>query len=200
MKQITLINKIILCAILLMTISCSQDKDSALYTAEKLLEKEAQMHPVNDFPGKIPMNIGGLGDIVLNPDQHTWQDLDRYYREELPKYEGEHFYENLKSKLFFHLIEQFRIDEEADIESVSYYTREQFASDFLVAPHLFVRCLERMRSEGAYPPHIMRRHVFHKYHDLMNKIAQRDDPEGFLERFGYRYEALRKFKVEVMSN
>lgn len=50
--------------------------------------------------------------------------------------------------LFYHLIEQFKLDEQNDFQSLDFYVNEQMKAGLLTEPQLFVRCLRQMEKIG----------------------------------------------------
>ncbi|TVR88929.1 MAG: hypothetical protein EA411_03705 [Saprospirales bacterium] len=182
--------------VLLVTVmACQSDQNDTLLSIEEDLTSEARISPSSDFPGKVPADLS-FWDVVLHPQDHSWEDLDDYFRNDLPKHKGEEYYSNLESVLFSHLIGQFNIDREADLETVLFYTKRQFQRDFLAEPELFVRCLERLDEDG-YSPRFLAPYVIGVHDRLMKTISEMDDPDAYLVKHGHKYHTLEQFEAEL---
>ncbi len=159
------------------------------------LVKAQELPPVDDFPGKIPIELD-FWDIVLQPDEHSWEDLDEYFRNELPKYEGKHFYDNLESVIFSHLIDQFELDKKADTETVEFYVQRLHKRNFLSHPEGYVRCLKRLYDEG-YTPRQLAPYTIGVYDRWMENIAYMDNLNEYLLNHGHKFNPLKEFEEKL---
>ena len=124
--------------------SCGSQEPNALDSA-KTDKFASDMQSESRPKGAIPSDIG-LDEIGLEPTHHTWQDLDRFYKKVVlntPKEKD--YYSNLKNKTFFYLIEGYKINEKADLETVEFYINEQVNTYYLVQPQSLSKCLARMK-------------------------------------------------------
>jgi hypothetical protein len=116
--------------------------------------KENAVQPVNDQVrenataptqalGVVPSDIG-LHDIVLNPSQHNWNDLDVFYKKVVLSHQGKHYFNNLKKMTISHLVNDFSMLKYADVATIEFYIDEQRTLD-LVDPIVFRNSLLKMR-------------------------------------------------------
>lgn len=133
--------------LILVCVSCKNDSSTEIL--EYTLDSSVAQTASQDSPGKIPSDLS-YWTIVLDPTNHDWRDLDAWYKEELPKHKGAAYYHNLQSVLFFHLIDQFKLDEKADYATVEYYIKEQLNFGYQYEPDVYVKCLKRLERDGVY--------------------------------------------------
>lgn len=101
--------------------------------------------------GGIPSDIG-FKEIAFDTANHTWRDLDNYYRQViLVKYADRDFTNNLKNVCIIHLVETYKMNEKADLATVEFYINEQANFPYLVSPERFMRCLNRMKGHWDEP-------------------------------------------------
>ncbi len=132
--------------------SCT--KDTKLVYATKMAENEAKMAQLTEDTklnstkrpkGAVPSDIG-FDEIAIDSEHHTWKDLDKYYKEViLVQHLDKDYTSNLKNRAFFHLIEGYKMNEKADLETVAFYINEQANMPFLAHPKTLSLCLVRMK-------------------------------------------------------
>ncbi len=132
--------------------SCT--KDTKLAHKTKMAEKEAKMaqfaedtklNSTKRPKEAVPSDIG-LEEIAPDPEHHTWKDLDKYYKEViLVQHLDKDYTSNLKNRTFFHLIEGYKMNEKADLETIEFYINEQAKMPYLAQPKMLSLCLERMK-------------------------------------------------------
>src|SRR5687767_3050701 len=156
---------------------------------ENALLGDVRVAETESAPGIVPANLS-LYDITHFPETHTWEDIDKWYREELPKHEGKQYYNNLRQMLFYHLIEQFKLDEEGDFKSLDFYVNEQLNAGLLAEPLLFVRCLKQMEKTGNTK--YLVQNATNKYRMDMALLEQQPSMKKVLLP---KYEALNEYIV-----
>lgn len=146
--------------------------------------------------GVIPSDIG-LNQIALNPGQYTWKDLDNFYRTVVLKHSAETYFVSLQKATIGHLVNQFNLLENADLNTIEFYVNEQITFD-LVDPEVFIKSLERMK--GNWPNEKIKDIAQKKYRDAMNFIkGGLADPNSFLEKNASRFNAINDFANSLAS-
>ncbi len=142
--------------------------------------------------GQIPSDIG-LHDIVLHPEDHSWKELDSYYRNEvLIKHHNEDYFENLKNAAFWHLIEQFKMLEQADPETIAFYVNQQLQAKRINNIDIFLMSLEKLK--GVWSNEKIAHAAMSRYQKNIDYInANFQYPTKELERTGYDLNKLTKY-------
>lgn len=73
--------------------------------------------------GKVPAE-NPLLEIASMPSHHTWRDVDRFYRETLPRYAGTDYYSSLRHMALIHLVNPFQFQQHADRKTLEFYFGE----------------------------------------------------------------------------
>jgi len=89
--------------------------------------------------------MADLNRIIFNPSQHSWSDIDRYYRESLPDRKGSPHYEELKFNCIWHLFKQFNLSEEGGQPELEFYYREISRMDWYGDVRVTALCLEGLK-------------------------------------------------------
>lgn len=77
----------------------------------------------NQSNGVLPMD-NPVTTMAMRPDIYTWKDLDKLFKETVPGYEKEPYFENLKKVAIYHMVKDFSMCSSADNETIAFYTKE----------------------------------------------------------------------------
>ncbi|MDZ4683271.1 MAG: hypothetical protein SH848_06565 [Saprospiraceae bacterium] len=143
-------------------------------------------------PGVVPSDIG-LSEITLDPDHHTWKDLDDFYKNVVLKKTEESYFSNLQKTTIWHLVEQFGILEKADFQTISYYLEEQRKIN-LVDGEVFAKCLEKMK--GRWMNDAIKLVGMQQYEKSKAYAEANFSPE-FWEKHGMKFEKIKEVAQSV---
>lgn len=182
-------NVIIILALGLMTACASQTNgvEETLRPSSDVAQPPFQEDD-NQKPAEIPPNIPALDKIVFFPKNHTWQDLDQFYREEMPKHEGLPYYENLQNIFFYHLNKQFNLCEEANPEKVAFYIEEQAKMNYVLNFKEFTKCL--LSLEGYWSNakiKALAKEVLQKGMKVIENFPKEKQSKIFMNEYGIIY-------------
>lgn len=139
--------------------------------------------------GTVPSDLS-FYEIVLNPQFHSWVDLDRWYKEQLPLHKDKDYYRSLEAMLFGHLVRDFNIDTDADFETVQYYINKQVEFGPLPQPEYLVRCFKRWENHSS--SRFLYQAAFGKYYkDIKDIEAKPDSP--YKQVLASRYDIFRQY-------
>lgn len=175
--------------------SCTQDMEQTEATVpqeEITVNLNSDEQSTEKPPSIVPSDIG-LNAIVLD-SQSVWQDLDRFYKHELPKHENKAYYNNLKNMLFFHLIRQFEIIKNADKETLAFYTEEQAKMDFINDYTIMRDCLAGLT--GYWKIEKIRQMAVDVHDKNIKYITNNfSEPDSYLSKKGYDLRSLSNLSV-----
>lgn len=167
-------------------------KDAQKVTSNNVRANSA--NSVESAPGVVPSDIG-LNEIVLHPSDHTWKDLDQFYRTVVLNHQQDSYFISLKKMTINSLIMQFDLLEKADLKTIEFYIHEQETLD-LVYPEVFVKSLERMK--GHWSNEKIRHLALKKYSDGISFIKNNlKDPDSFMKENGSKFEAIKSFAESI---
>jgi len=154
------------------------------------IKKNVQPPSNNDEPNppEIPPNIPSLEKIIFFPKDHSWKDLDEFYREEMPKHEGLPYYENLQNIFFYHLSTQFSLCEEANQERIAFYLEEQAKLNYVVNFREYSKCLLALQGYWTNAKiKSMAHEVFTKGLKVINKLPSDKQSKLFMKEYEMSY-------------
>ena len=146
--------------------------------------------PQSKAPGVIPPGVG-LNEIVNLPEQHTWRDLDAYYREQLPAFYGTDYYNNLRELVLFHMVNPFHFEKEAGKEVLEYYFNEMQQVD-LMNPDAFLAVAASLFLNG-WTKEQVRAAAADRFEKNRKVFSTFDDPETALKKYAEKHERLKRF-------
>lgn len=164
--------------------ACNSNND---YVDSPLRSEET---PKAKAPGVIPKDVG-LSEIITLPTQHTWRDLDEYYRDKLPEFYREDYYDNLRESVLFHLVFPFRFQEQADKETIEYYFGEMQQVG-LMDPDAFLTVAARMFLNG-WTKEQVRAAAKERYDKNLEVFASLNNPQQALDKYGAKHDKLQRF-------
>lgn len=166
--------------IVISLISCSQEKTEA----------------VTRVQGVIPSNIG-LYEIILDTENKTWRDLDFYYKNEvLKKHQDSDYFQSLSNTVFGHLVNEFKMLEEADTETLEFYINDQMKLGFINNPLNFLVTLDKLEPVwGKSKLKDIAQARYDKNIDYINTHFA--DPQKGLEHFGTRNRLLLGYASQL---
>jgi len=172
---------------LLVLIACNKEFDST-----DLKTDDFETTVGTRVNGQIPGDIG-LNDIVLHAHNHTWKDLDAYYRTEvLHTHANTDYFKNLKNVVYWHLITQFKMLEDADVEVIEYYVKEQLETKLIVNIDIFLMSLDKL--EGVWSDEQLADAALNRYHKNVHYIDNNfQDPKAYYEKVIYDLNKLSKY-------
>ncbi len=94
--------------------------------------------------GQIPSDNPATMMAIEN-EKYTWKDLDQYYRTDMQKEKDQGYFKNLKNSTFGHLVNIFKIAEQAPDNVIAYYVEEQSAMPYTPYSNEFVTCLKALK-------------------------------------------------------
>ena len=159
--------------------------------------------PLNDklitetiAPGIVPSGVG-LNDLVLNPDDHNWKDLDAFYKNIVPEHIGKSYHGNLKKMVIVHLVNQFDLLEHAEIETIEYYVNEQRRLN-LIDPNVFMKSISKMK--GKWTNEQIREIAADEYERSMMFIKKEfSENDEFLKKSADKFKTLKSFSEKFPS-
>ena len=168
-----------------------------LFAAFLFISCDQKVEPISDHVrtspakttalGVIPSDIG-LHEIVLDPEHHTWVDLDNYYHKVVLANSGQHYFNNLKKVTIGHLVDQFNMLEKADLKTVEYYIKEQQNIE-LTFPDVFVKSLLKVGED--WPQEKVRAVAIAEYNKSMELIKTLQKPDEYMEKHQLKYRTLK---------
>lgn len=164
-------------------IACTPDQD-------KFDHQQLVNVPKSDAPGVIPNEVG-LTAIVSLPNEHTWQDLDEFYKTELPKFSGTDYYDNLRELVLYHLVYPFKIQTNADKETLAYYFGEMQEVE-LMNPDAFLAVASALFLKG-WSKEEVREAARVRYEKNMETFRSLDNFEEALAKYGDKHEKLLRY-------
>ncbi len=148
----------------------------------------------NLAPGVVPSDIG-LFDMTLEPEKHTWRDLDDFYKNVVLKKSEESYFSDLRKMTIWHLVEQFGLLEKADIMTIDYYIHEQRKLD-LVDGAVFAQCLERLKAEGEVMNEMVK-FLGNEQYEKSKAYALANFTPEFWEKHGPEFEKIKVIAASV---
>jgi hypothetical protein len=112
----------ILVFVILIFAACNQKTDEFIQK-QKLSESLANGTAVEYFPGLIPLGCK-VYDFGFFQEEYTLNDLDDYYRNEVPEHQGELYYDNLRSVAIGFMINLYDMTNSGDYDMLEYYLDE----------------------------------------------------------------------------
>lgn len=102
--------------------SCSTQNEQEIlgFESEKIAENQVRKSP----PEVIPMDLA-IFNMVADTKNYNLEDIDLFYKQELPLHKGKAYYENLRAFIISGLIHQHNILEKGSNDLVAYYIEEQ---------------------------------------------------------------------------
>ncbi len=129
--------------------------------------------------------------IASFPSEHDWHDVDRFYKEELPRYASTDYYSSLRHMALIHLVNPFQFQQHADRKTLEYYFGEMQQVDFMdwqaftaVAAALFLKGWSREQIQKA---------AMDRYERNMAFIQSATGSEKTLESLKESQEELLRF-------
>ncbi|MEL6675699.1 MAG: hypothetical protein AAFR61_26060 [Bacteroidota bacterium] len=89
-----------------------------------LVSQSCKPNQTTQIQDEIPPADLPFFKVALKPSQYTWQDMDQWYKEELPKHKGKAYYDNLQAQFFSYLMHAHKFLEKADQASIAFYVAE----------------------------------------------------------------------------
>ncbi len=89
--------------------------------------------------------MADLNPIIFNPSQHSWSDINRYYKEAIPKQKNSPHYRELKYVSIWHLFMQFDLSKEGSQRDIEFYYNEISAFDWYGDVRVTAQCLEGLK-------------------------------------------------------
>jgi hypothetical protein len=96
-----------------------------------------------NFKGKI-LSDHPVMMMALHAEKYSWEDLDAYYRAELPKEASSPTYQNLRNMAFTALVSTYDLPSKAPQSVVAFYVDEQSAIAYSPAVKEYLRCLDAL--------------------------------------------------------
>lgn len=189
-------NLIILLILFFAFFSCETETVNQTSLSEKT-EKLEVVHPI----GVVPTNLDFFK-IISDVENHIWQDLDDYYRNEiLEHHTDETYFENLKNMSFFAFTRTFNLLEKADNKTIEYYFQQQVETVFLTDTDVFIEFLVKLREENILTGEQVAEIGTKKYFAIMDHIQNNfADPKGFLEKDGRAYNLGKLLKYSSVAD
>lgn len=132
--------------------------------------------------------------MLHDMDNHTWQDLDTYYRLETQD-PNEALSNNLKKITIIYLVNHFGLLEKADIPTIEFYFSEQQKMG-LVEPAVFVKTLKRLY--GVWPNQNLKNAAQQKLDSALSYInSSLKDPQSYLEQHKEGFEQWKDFIGQI---
>ncbi len=172
---------------LLLLVACNKEFDG-----NDLGTDDYESTVATQVNGQIPGDIG-LYDIVLHAHNHSWKDLDAYYRMEvLLTHANTDYFKNLKNVVYWHLVTQFKMLEDADVEVIEYYVNEQLETELIVNIDIFLMSLDKL--EGVWSDKQLADAALNRYHKNVDYIDNNfQDPKAYYEKVVYDLNKLTKY-------
>lgn len=118
-------------------------------------------------------------DILYNPDNYTWTDLDKFYREKITAEENMPYFNTLKLLTIGYLVDKYKLAEAADKKTQEYYLTEWSKTDF-IDPQYVSPLLKNM--EGYWPAGKVQEWAVSEHDRNMKFIKDRFNPQDVLDR------------------
>ncbi len=184
--------------LLAMSLACERNQDVNQRVAAQLLDVDlkAQTQPEPAAQGVVPSDIG-LYDIVLQPDRHTWKDLDAFYRNVVLSKADEHYFTNLKRMTIWNMVELFNMPEHADLLTVDFYVDQQADID-LIDPGVYTKCMKRIIKDGGNPT-ITKLTCQYKYKQAKQYIIERWGESVWEQEFREKFDELDQFQKSLQD-
>jgi hypothetical protein len=138
-------------------------------------------------------------ELVLNPDAHTLQEFDHYYKFTIPKYHSNQPYtDNLKKATIAGMVLSGKLLEATDKKHLEWYTKE-LASMPLVDVEVLLKCLDSLK--GYWPDTKIKKTAEDAYSALISWIKKNSkNPEELLKKNEQRYNLLRDYADNIHLN
>ncbi len=147
---------------------------------------------------KVPLDIG-LFEIVNQPAEHTWRDVDLFYKNILQTdHKHAAYFNNLRNMVFSHLINQFKMLESADLQTIEFYAKEQMKADFINNTDIFLMTLEALK--GTWTREQREEAAFDRYNKNIAYINENfEDPKKGMDVFGDRTQNILDYAKRVQE-
>ncbi|MCC7506414.1 MAG: hypothetical protein IT259_13995 [Saprospiraceae bacterium] len=141
-------------------------------------------------PGVMPQTR--LNTYMFNPQNYSWKDVDKFYREDiLIKCQGEPYYNNLRKTAIFSLVNQFQLLENADLPTIEFYANELMNINL---PDLGVFLKVMKRLEGHWPDSKIQDYALQKRDSTISYIQNNfKEPKKLLDQQKENLENITKF-------
>lgn len=141
----------------------------------------------SDFKGKIPTDHPVML-MTMEKSKYSWADLDRYYRDELPREKEKDYYANVKNTAFSVLVGVHGLAEKAPKEVIAFYVEEQSAMPYTHAVEEYVTCLDALR--GYWPDDKIRQYAIGRYEKTQSYYQNSTVLQGEWEKKRMQYAPL----------
>lgn len=178
-------NIFFLAVMFVFVLSCQKDNP-------KINTNQSNLNSDERVLGQIPRDVG-LNTITLDPGSHSWSDLDKFYKGEVLKlHKDTDYFINLKLATIWHLVNQFKMLENADLSIIEFYTNELIEMPFINDTDLFIQALDKMHKKwGAEKvSEIASARYFTNIEYIETNF---DNSKAYLDKHGYDLQKMIKY-------
>ncbi len=158
------------------------------------IESTALMEDRTKIQGPRPKGIIPSGhkcnELAMQIGKYSLADLDRYYRNVLPREKREDYYDNVRKTLISSMVQVYGLAEKGDDKSIAFYLNEVQELK-LMQPDVTLKLL--VRAEKSMDPDEVK-NIAGKIYDFNQKaIAGLDNPKSYLVDMWQKWEDIRVF-------
>lgn len=174
-----------LCALLLS--SCSTNREDVIVPQDEIAQKPVVTGNKGIYPDTIK-----LFDIIGRLPASTWQEIDYYYRVEIPMYHNNRDYtQNLQKKTLFHMFENFDAANNASTAALEKYAQDQLGFD-MPDTDVLIKNLNALK--GYWTDEKIKAAAQEKYVQLINYIKTKmKNPDALLVQMKAKYDRFKAF-------